>query len=623
MLGVRCGQHGGLHGPGHEAVLGAEARVVEDGGVPAVRDVVVVVVIPVQGAVRVLREEVVLLRLRAVGGAGHGDGRGHPLGAHCGAHRVHVQLDVVAVVLLEQRALGLVPVAPERGLVLVVGGPDDHAGVAAEAAVLLAHLRVDGAQEGLAHGVHGAGEHEVLPHHDAQLVGELVEHVRLVHAAAPDAQHVHVGLLGGVQEVGDGCRVAAHLGEHVGGDPVGALGEHGHAVDAEVVRESLLGVGLVHGVLHQLHGAEARPDGHGVPHVPAVGLAPVRELTQSHFDGVQGLRAVAARPPQPHAVLGQGEADVREADALLVGGQRGGDVLAGGQLAVGVGQGDAEQRAGRGPVLRGAHAAHARLPVRAHRYLPLASLGVRSEAHVAQHRRVVRLDVGALPQTHGREGGAPVPGEGGLHLPQVVNAALATVAGVGAGRRHHVLLGLLSGAAGRLAHRGREADLQRVGVGLEDALDVEAVADEHVVRGAEDVAVEHHLGHRVHAVQHEHLLVLSQDAGRHLEGAVVGPVGLGHPAVVLVVEAVEDVLGQLAGRAEVGVHAPGHGTGHLQSCRLAGQRPDSVEGSLVRAKPRTPAPGRRRRHRPQEEHGDDREALQQLPHGLDGLVDER
>ena len=42
----------------------------------------------------------------------------------------------------------------------------------------------------------GAGEEEVLPHHQAQLVARLVEGVVLVDAAAPHTDHVDVRRLG-------------------------------------------------------------------------------------------------------------------------------------------------------------------------------------------------------------------------------------------------------------------------------------------------------------------------------------------------------------------------------------------------------------------------------------------
>jgi len=81
--------------------------------------------------------------------------------------------------------------------------------------------------------VAGAAEHEVLPHHDAQLVARAVEGLGLVDPPAPDAIHVHVA--------GDaeGHQVPVLLGrdscdEVVGRDPVRALAEDPPAVHREV-----------------------------------------------------------------------------------------------------------------------------------------------------------------------------------------------------------------------------------------------------------------------------------------------------------------------------------------------------------------------------------------------------
>ncbi|KAK3925419.1 Omega-amidase NIT2 [Frankliniella fusca] len=114
-----------------------------------------------------------------------------------------------------------VPVAAQRSLVLVVGGPDDDAGVVVKAPVLLPHLGVDGPQEVVAHGVHGAREHQVLPDHDAQLVGKL------------QPGNIFAKLIK-IVKVADDARVGTELGQDVRGDPVGALSEHGDAVDPEV-----------------------------------------------------------------------------------------------------------------------------------------------------------------------------------------------------------------------------------------------------------------------------------------------------------------------------------------------------------------------------------------------------
>lgn len=125
---------------------------------------------------------------------------------------------------------------------LVVATPEDDAGVLCDAAHLLQGFLADVVEEGAVGGVEGAGEVEVLPHHDAQRVAEVVEEVGLVDAAAPDAEHVEVGLFGG------GEKVAVLLlerggenGEGVARYPVGALGKEGLSVLVE-------GEGLADGV---------------------------------------------------------------------------------------------------------------------------------------------------------------------------------------------------------------------------------------------------------------------------------------------------------------------------------------------------------------------------------------
>src|SRR5690606_32279448 len=75
------------------------------------------------------------------------------------------------------------------------------------------------------------GKHEIVPDEDAELVAQFVEPVGLVLAAAPDAQHVHIGGPGAFQQIphhgGGGARW-----DGVRRDPVGT--HHGDvtAVDA-------------------------------------------------------------------------------------------------------------------------------------------------------------------------------------------------------------------------------------------------------------------------------------------------------------------------------------------------------------------------------------------------------
>ena len=128
----------------------------------------------------------------------------------------------------------LVAIFPgERDFGLVVAAPDDDTGMIAQAAQL-----VSGFGGGVELPVVGAGlpivaEHEVLPDHDAELVADVVELVGLVVAAAPVANHVHVGVDGGLQDLavllgGDAG------GEAVEGNDVGALTEDRDAVDDEL-----------------------------------------------------------------------------------------------------------------------------------------------------------------------------------------------------------------------------------------------------------------------------------------------------------------------------------------------------------------------------------------------------
>jgi hypothetical protein len=73
-------------------------------------------------------------------------------------------------------------------------------------------------------------EHEVLPDHDAQLIADCVELVRLVIAAAPVADYIHIGVARRLQNaaiVGGGYAT----GKAVEGNHVRALGEDGNAVD--------------------------------------------------------------------------------------------------------------------------------------------------------------------------------------------------------------------------------------------------------------------------------------------------------------------------------------------------------------------------------------------------------
>jgi hypothetical protein len=76
-------------------------------------------------------------------------------------------------------------------------------------------------------------EHEVLPDHDAQFVADRVELVGLVVAAAPVANHVHVGVARRLENAAIVGRGDA-IGKAVEGNHIRALGEDGNAVDHQL-----------------------------------------------------------------------------------------------------------------------------------------------------------------------------------------------------------------------------------------------------------------------------------------------------------------------------------------------------------------------------------------------------
>lgn len=49
--------------------------------------------------------------------------------------------------------------------------------------------------------IHRARKEEVLPYEYAELIAALIEVVRLIHSAAPDSQHAHVGFTSRQQQL--------------------------------------------------------------------------------------------------------------------------------------------------------------------------------------------------------------------------------------------------------------------------------------------------------------------------------------------------------------------------------------------------------------------------------------
>ena len=60
-------------------------------------------------------------------------------------------------------------------------------------------LGIDLGQKVIIGGIERAGEHRVLPDKNAKLVTDVVKAVTLIPSAAPDSDHVHIGVDGRLQ----------------------------------------------------------------------------------------------------------------------------------------------------------------------------------------------------------------------------------------------------------------------------------------------------------------------------------------------------------------------------------------------------------------------------------------
>ena len=92
------------------------------------------------------------------------------------------------------------PVAPS-GLNFIVAAPERDARMIAKTLYLLSGFLANVFLEREIAGNHGAAEHEVLPDENAELITDVVKVVGFVVAAAPVADHVHVGVLGGLEDL--------------------------------------------------------------------------------------------------------------------------------------------------------------------------------------------------------------------------------------------------------------------------------------------------------------------------------------------------------------------------------------------------------------------------------------
>ena len=79
------------------------------------------------------------------------------------------------------------------------------------------------------------GKHEILPHHDAELITQGVELICLVIATSPVANHVHVGVARRLKDSAVICRSDAAR-KAVEWNDIGALGKDGDTVHNEFKR---------------------------------------------------------------------------------------------------------------------------------------------------------------------------------------------------------------------------------------------------------------------------------------------------------------------------------------------------------------------------------------------------
>ena len=115
----------------------------------------------------------------------------------------------------------------------VVAAPQRQTGVVAQAHHIVDSLLADIFQKFAVSRIHGAGKGEILPDHDTVPVAQVVKMVVFIDAAAPHANHVHVGVGGVLHHLLVILRRDAGQ-EHVVGYHVGAFGKYGHAVQFKV-----------------------------------------------------------------------------------------------------------------------------------------------------------------------------------------------------------------------------------------------------------------------------------------------------------------------------------------------------------------------------------------------------
>lgn len=104
---------------------------------------------------------------------------------HPNFHITNIQFLIILSINL--RSPRSIPVSIQRSFIFIVPSPYYNTGMMWEPPNILLNLYFGWLQKIIRRGVHGTGEHEVLPDHDSQFVGNFVEPLGLVHPASPNS----------------------------------------------------------------------------------------------------------------------------------------------------------------------------------------------------------------------------------------------------------------------------------------------------------------------------------------------------------------------------------------------------------------------------------------------------
>ena len=395
-------------------------------------------------------------------------------------------------------------------------------------------------------------EHEVLPHHQPELVGHVVKGVVEIIATAPHAQHVHVGVACGEQQRAHRFRGGARR-QAVERDQVGTLGEDRRAVDAEAHRAA---------IADQLDRAQADPP------FGRVGRSAI--LLERRRHPVERLLAVADRLPalrlrdgerQRHRIVPR-----RQHNALrhrLV-------------RTVGRGQHHTQRR----------HSGTIRLHRRARRQPRLGIVQrVLVDTQRVDPRAVPRLEPDRTPRPHRDDPRTPVPAIMVFRLADI-GRGLAP-AGIIAERR--VILARQRPLRRQHDRRERadrrgDGDQDRVRAGLEIALGVDPPATMRIVGAEHGLPIDRHGREGVEPVEHQIEMIARQQRRRRDEGMAILPVGPPDPLDRGFVRR-QERIGHAVLRDQILLDAAGHV--HREPARLAPVCGDRV--GIAGGDPRLPS----------------------------------